>query len=216
MQSRYDPREDAIGPFDMDPNQKSQSKAKRREPPLFPMMPEQFQEIRADFGAKFKEWSSGSSGKTTADMAEILEYMVDDFDHFKTAADPISTARCFSRKCELIKHEVLRLIQKLKSSPKLDLETEEIMAYIRSAILRLTIEGKSDLVAITETERFERIHLHSVWDMPELGWGKEAEGMRTRLWTVYTNVNFSRADCCFQCKPYWFSEKAPEFRRGTI
>lgn len=216
MQSRYDPREEAIGPFDVDPNQNSQGKAKSREPSLFPMTPEQFEEIRADFGAKFKEWSSDTSGKTTADMAGILEYMVDDFDHFKTAIIPWQTARCFPRKCELIKHEVLQLIQRLKSIPKLDMETEEIMAYIRSAILRLTIEGKSDLVAKAETERFERIHQHNVWDMPELGWTKEAEGLRTRLWTVYTNVNFSRADCCFQCKPYWFNEKAPEQFRATI
>ncbi|KAF3388675.1 hypothetical protein F1880_004117 [Penicillium rolfsii] len=216
MQFRYDPRDEAIGPFDVDPNQHSQGKAKGRQPTFSPMMPEQFKEIRADFGAKFKEWSSGTSGRTTAEMAEILEYMVDDLDHFKTAADPILTARCFPRKCELIKHEIQQLIQRLKSIPKLDMETEEIMAYIRSAILRLTVEGKSDLAAKAETERFKRIHQYSIWDVPELRWTKEAEGLRTRLWTVYTNVNFSRANCCFQCKPYWFNERVPEHFRATI
>jgi hypothetical protein len=159
----------------------------------------------------------GSSGKTTAEMAEILEYMVDDFDHFKTAAIPDKTSICFPRKCELIQHEVLQLIQRLKSSPNLGLETEEITAYIRSAILRLSIDLATDSDAKNEVDRFARIHQHNVWDMPKLGWTKEAEGLRTRLWTVYTNVNFLSAGCkCEQCEQYWWNGRQPRASLSTL
>lgn len=204
MISYYDPHDEGIGPFDVDPNQNSQPKAPGRIASLYPMTVHEFRTIRADFAAKFEVWRDGSSGKSTADMAEILEYMADDFDHFKTAVIPDTTKPCFCPKCDMIKHEVLQLIQKLKGSPELTLEIEENMAYIGSAIGRLTLEGKSDDDAVEETIKFVKIHEQNVWDMPEMGFTQDAEGLRTRLWTVYTNVNFSMSGCrCFQCAMYW-------------
>ncbi|CEO60184.1 hypothetical protein PMG11_04822 [Penicillium brasilianum] len=204
MSSNNGYHDDGIGPFDVDPNQNSQPEAPGRTPPLFPMTVQEFRTNRADFVAMFKRWAGGSSGKTTTDMAETLEYMADDFDQFKTAVIPDTTATCFPPKCDMIKHEVLQLIQKLKNSPKLTLEIEEIMAYIGSATGRLTLEGDTDDDAWNETLRFVRIHERNVWDMSEMGFTQEAEELRTRLWTVYTNVNFSMAGCrCFQCAMHW-------------
>lgn len=208
--SSYNPHDDSIGPFDVDPNQKPPSNVPGRTPSLFPMTIQQFQASRADFVAKLKDWREGTSGKTPPQMAEILEYMAEDIDHFKIAMIPNVTRACFTTKCDYIKHEVLRLIERLKGSTELGLETEEYMAYLGSAIRRLALEDDDDVEAVNETFRFVRIHERHVWDMPELGFTKEAEALRTRLWTVYINLNYSRAGCgCFQCKMVW-DKKAPK------
>ncbi|KAJ5482668.1 hypothetical protein N7539_006114 [Penicillium diatomitis] len=173
------------------------------------MSAEQFHIIRADFVLKLKQWRRGETDLTPAHMAEILDCMVDDLDHFQTAMTS-ETAICFPSKCDLIKLEMLRLIEQLKLITTINLEIGETMSYIGAAIGRITLEGKScvddieDLEAARATVEFHHIHKLHVWDMPELGFTDEAEQLRVRLWTVYTNVNFSRGGCgCFQCRTAW-------------
>ncbi|KAI2794851.1 hypothetical protein POX_a01452 [Penicillium oxalicum] len=145
-----------------------------RAPSLLPMSAEQFRVIRADFVLKLRQWRRGqASQKTPTQIAEILEYMADDVDHFKTAATG-DTGICFSPKCDLIKHELLKLIQRLQRASSIDRETTEIMAYIGAAIGRLTLDGRSqihdvkDLEAATSTLIFHRNHkLHGwMWVFP--------------------------------------------------
>lgn len=212
--SRYN---EDIGPLDVDPNPPapSQSNVRGRISSLSPMTAEQFHTIRADYVAKFREWRSGTSGKTPKQMAEILEYMVDDLDHFKTAMTS-ETRPCFPGKCDGIKHEILQLIPRLNAlhTNELGLELEECMAYIGSAIGRLTLEGAmkikdvQDTDAANETKKFLAAYKEAVFDFPEFGFGPEAEGLRTRLWVVFANCNFSLAKCrCFQCIESWVIRK---------
>lgn len=217
MSSYYDDSKPGIGPTDVDPNPEPPVKPTPvRTPSLFAMTVDQFLTIRSDFVAKFKDWREGTSGKTPAQIAEILEYMEDDLDHFKTAMIPNVTRACFPIKCGLIKHEILALIERLKGSTELGLETEEYMAYIASAIRRLALLDEDDDEAWLETHRFIlRIHPRHVWDMPEMGFTPEAEALRVRLWTVYTNLNHSMAGCgCYQCKVV-FDRAAPKSSSGN-
>ncbi|KAJ5168294.1 uncharacterized protein N7482_003888 [Penicillium canariense] len=200
-----------VGPLDVDPNQKVENiDDKGNLPSLFPMTLKEFYAIRSDFVVKLLAWSGGLPSQTTAEMAEVLEYMADDFDHFKALATD-KTGACFPIKCDLIKKELLGVIKQIRDSPEISLETEEIMDYLGRAIGRLTTKGldyfEPDAEAVEMEARMAKIHSQNVWDMQDMGWGEEVEQLRKTLWTSYVNLNFSMSGCgCFQCKRVWPDE----------
>ncbi|KAJ5679412.1 hypothetical protein N7462_007656 [Penicillium macrosclerotiorum] len=163
------------------------------------MTVQDFEEIRKDFVHKYIMWIQDEPSLTPEQMAEVLEYMADDFLHFRLLVTS-ETSLCFPKKCHAIRGIILELCQELQVHRRVTIAIRHIMIILKRAIGSLSLNGYSLKDRYAMDMARESAEAGPAWELHGLPRTKSTDELQVRLWTISLNLGVALSNCgCLQC-----------------